>query len=513
MKKLLQTLFFLLLIPTVAYSQAEGMKEVYDDAEYFFYSESYNDALINYLKIYRRGFQTNANINFKIGYCYLHTAEKAKALPYLEEAAKNTSLKFKEGTLKEDKAPLEAFLYLGNAQRVMGNLDKAIEAYDKYLQQIPDQKTDEGIYAKKQMEACKVAMDLQKSPVKYSVAVLDKTINNSSANFNPIVTPEETVLAFVSRLRFYDAIFVSRKVKDKWSIPENITPQIQSDGNQYTSSISSDGNTIYLTKEDNYDSDIYLTTFDGKTWTKSVPLNKNINTKFWESHACVSADGKTMYFASNRKGSTGGMDIFISQLGANNEWGPATSIGPSINSSLDDDYPFISEDGNTLYFCSQGHNTMGGFDVFYSKKEGSSWSTPKNIGFPINTTDDDIFFCPVLKGTVAYQAIYPKEGGLGDLDIVRYEIGNPVAIKGNLKNLEISVSEVAAVNASNGEVISVTYNAETMAFEFNAAPGQYYLTLKGVNTNEKTHIFTIPATGQSLIIIPELIGTEKIAGN
>jgi tetratricopeptide (TPR) repeat protein len=511
---LLATLAFLLYTINI-FPQAEGLKEVYDDAEYFFYSESYNDALINYLKIYRRGYQTNANINFKIGYCYLHTADKLKAQQYLEEAIKNTSIKFKEGSLKEDKAPIESFMYLGNAYRITGNLDKAIESYDNYLKQVPPGKpTDEVNYTKKQVEACKTAVELQKNPIKYTVEVLENSINNSSANFNPIVTPSESVLAYVSRLRFYDAILVSRKVKDKWSAPENITPQIQSDGNQYTSSFSSDGNTMYLTKEDNYDSDIYFSKFDGKTWSKSMPLNKNINSKYWESHASVTGDGKTMYFASNRKGGKGGMDIYVSEMGAT-DWNVATILNTTVNSDLDDDYPFISEDGKTLYFCSQGHKTMGGFDVFYSVKNGDSWSEPVNIGYPINTTDDDIFFCPVKNGTVAYQAIYPKTGGMGDLDIVRYEIGKGSAynIKGNYKNIlqDKTIEKMQAINTDTHETFEVSMDAANLNFSFNASIGNYRLVFIGKHFIEQTNTFNVPAMnqGSTFIVIPELIGISQ----
>jgi len=512
MKNYLTTI--LLLCSLAAFPQAEGLKEVFDDAEYFFYSEAYNDALINYLKIYRRGYQTNANINFKIGYCYLHTADKQKAIPYLEEAVKNTSIKFKEGSLKEDKAPIEAFLYLGNAYRITNNLEKAIEAYENYLKQVPPGKvSDEVNYTRKQLEACKTATELMKKPVAVSMEILPNTINTSAANFNPVVTPGETVLAYASRLRFYDAVFVCRKVKDTWSAPENITPQIQSDGNQYPCCFSSDGNTLYLTREDNYDSDIYFSKFDGKSWSKSLPLGKNINSKFWESHASITADGKTLYFASNRKGGKGGMDIYVSTLGPNNEWGPAVALGSPVNTELDDDYPFISEDGKVLFFCSQGHNTMGGFDVFYSVKNGDSWSEPKNIGYPINSTDDDIFFCPAKNGLVAYQAIYPKSGGMGDLDIVRYEIPNTVytyQIKGNLEGLPWQNGEnIYAINIHTGEKTKASLDGHF--FSFTAAAGEYMLVIENSTCKKQSKPFVIPQmhAGTSFFIVPELMEFES----
>ena len=281
---------FILIIFTVchpAFSQSID-KEVFDDAEYFFLNDDYNEALVNYLKIYRRGNQNNANINYRIGVCYLNSIDKEKAIEYLETAVKQVNENYREGSIKETNAPIDAYLWLGNAYRIKNELEKAITAYNKYLSMLKTEsskKNENTSFTKKQIECCQTAIEMQKNPVPISVTVLDPPINNSSANNYAVVNADETVLAYVNKLRFYDAVFVARKVKDKWSTPENITPQIQSDGNQYTSCLSAKGDVLYLTKEDNYDSDIYTSKYNGSTWEKSMPLNGNINTKYWES-AC-----------------------------------------------------------------------------------------------------------------------------------------------------------------------------------------------------------------------------------
>ena len=147
----------------------------------------------------------------------------------------------------------------------------------------------------------------------------------------------------------------------------------------------------------------------------------NINTSANESHACISDDGLTLYFTSNREGGYGGYDIYKSEIDSKGKWGPAVNLGPEINTIFDETTPFITEDGKTLYFSSKGHFNIGGFDIFSAKKNGDSWSKPENLGFPFNTTDDDIFFFPLKNGSIAYYSKY-KETGYGENDIFKIQI-------------------------------------------------------------------------------------------
>ena len=257
------------------------------------------------------------------------------------------------------------------------------------------------------------------NPVPYKIENLGRHINNASANDHPAISGDGKTLAYITKQKFYDAVMVARLDKGIWKEAINVTQQIQSDGNQYPTSLSYDGNTLYLTKEDNFNSDIYVSVFENGQWSVSKPLNKNINTRYWESFASTTADGKTLYFASNRKDGFGNLDIYVSVKEPNGQWGPAKNIGSKINTSFNEDCPVISMDGNTLYFSSQGHKNMGGYDIFYSKKiNDKEWSEPVNIGYPINTTDDDLYFSPVADGAYAYMARLEK-GGFGSEDIYK----------------------------------------------------------------------------------------------
>ena len=134
-------------------------------------------------------------------------------------------------------------------------------------------------------------------------------------------------------------------------------------------------------------------------------------------------DGKTLYFTSNRAGGYGGLDIYKSERTRGGDWGPAMNLGPVINSKYNEDTPFITADGNTIYFSSMGHYNMGGYDIFYSTRlDNGQWSKPINAGYPLNTTHDDLFFTPVGDGAYAYYAKYNIDDTYGLMDIYKLEV-------------------------------------------------------------------------------------------
>jgi outer membrane protein OmpA-like peptidoglycan-associated protein len=481
-------------------------KESFDDAEYFFAQEDYVEALASYLKLFKKSYGDNGNINYKIGICFLHTnTDKNKAVTYLEKAALKASEKYTEGSIKEENAPLDVFLFLGNAYRIDNQLDKAIAAYTQYLTIATKITTDERNYTNLQIEACKRAKEAIANPMKAKITSLGKPVNTSAANYNPIITPDENYMVFVSRLKLYDAIMVSQRSKGVWGTPDNITPDIQSDGNQFPVFISQDRNILLLAKQDFNNSDIYVSEFDGHVWTKSEPLNKEINTKYWESHASITGDGKTIYFTSNRPQSIGGTDIFQATLTQKGEWGNVQNIGSVINTQMNEETPAISADGKTLYFSSQGHQTIGGYDVFYTVLDDSGhWSAPISLGYPINTTEDDLFYSPVKNGLVAYQARDMKNrGGVGDLDIARIETfskthpykytvsGNMASVfkDVNFKQLQLKLTSID----SKKDIDSIKVEKDgSFSFEYAAQFGSYVLQARYNDFNATGSVFTIP---------------------
>ncbi|MBA7566120.1 hypothetical protein ES708_07807 [subsurface metagenome] len=354
LKKVIITILCFLIF-TLAFPQEEpDLKEAFLDAEYFMMYEEYKDALLSYLLVAENN-TNNANVNYRIGVCYLNIpGQKEKSISYLEKAISNTTEYYREGNYREEKAPLDAYFYLANAYQVNGDLSKAYQTYKKYVELLDPSDILNFEFVNQQIKACETAKSFMDKKVYFDAINIGENINDRFSNFNPLVSEDELSMIYMSRRQFQDAIFYTKKVDGSWTVPENILPQILNE-DTYVVSLSFDGKELYMSKDDNFDRDLYISRLqeDG-VWGKTVKLNKNINTKYWESHACVSPDGKTLYFASNRKGGYGGLDIYKSgRNDPSGEWGSAVNLGPEINSQFNEDTPFLTSNGNTLFFSSQ----------------------------------------------------------------------------------------------------------------------------------------------------------------
>ncbi len=434
MKKL-----FIILLPAfitipVLFAQQNKEKEIFLDGEYFMLYEEFPDALTHYIQLIDK-YPDNANLNYRLGLCYLNIqGGKDKAIPYFEKAVNNLTNRYKEGDFREEKAPYDTWFYLARAYQVNNEISKAKQTYEKYVNFLDPGDTLNINFVKRQIESCNNAEKLKQNKVYFDSYNLGQNINNSYANFYPGISQNGNTIVYMTSQKFYDAILYSQKVDGEWTVPVNLTPQVKSDGDIYVSSLSADGKKLYLTKNDNFNSDIYVSYFNDSVWSEIVKLNKNINTKYWESHASESPDGSTLYFSSSRTKGYGGLDIYKSDKNPETgEWDEPVNLGPVVNTHFNDDCPFLTGDGKRLYFSSQGHENLGGFDIFYTEKSVSdNWTKPVNIGYPINSTDDDIFFSPHNNGTGAYYSIFGNEDSYGDKDIYYLDIysdNNPRKVK------------------------------------------------------------------------------------
>lgn len=424
MKKILLTALISIIASFTSFSQyKDALKEAFADAEYYILFEDYNEALSLYLNLNKNGLD-NAYINHRIGECYLQIpGQKEKSIPYLEKACTNLTKTIKEGSFKETKAPYRTVFYLACAYQNDNQLDKAIETFGKFKDLVSTEKDYNIDYVYKQIQSCEAARELINNPLSINEINLGALINDEFSNIRPVISSDEKSMVYISRLKFYDAIFYTKKIDGQWSNPTNITPDLNSDGNYYTCFLSHNGETLLLKKDDNFNSDIYISKLTGAKWSAPQKLNKFINSKSQETFASLSNDGKTIYFISDRKGGYGGTDIYMSEFNENtNDWGEAINLGQEINTALNEETPIICNDDKVLYFSSQGHYNMGGFDIFYSQQLAKNiWSAPVNIGYPINTTDDNLFYYPLEKGKNAYISKYDKNG-FGQEDIIKVEI-------------------------------------------------------------------------------------------
>lgn len=424
MKKLL--CIIMLSFGIIAAGQAQDlrkMQEMFLDAEYFLMYEDYADAAYYYKQLLDE-FPDNANLAYRLGICYLNMEGRKKdAIGYLEQAVASVSGNYREGSLKQQSAPYDAYYYMGVAYRINYEFKKARETFNVFKNTLMADDMENKMFIDQQIKMCYNAEELIKKPVDFTETNLGEPINDGNDNFNPVLSGDGKTLMYMVSYKFYDAVMFTVRENGRWSPPVNITPDIHSDGDLYISSLSTDGTILFLSKDDDFNSNLYYSEYDGMKWQKAAALGNNINTKEWESHASISADGQKLYFASNREGGYGGLDIYLSERKADGSWGDPENLGPEINTPFNEDRPFILADGITLHFSSQGHNSMGGFDLFYAVQlQNGSWKEPVNMGYPLNSPDDDIFFLPADQGKAGYRSLNKPGGeGKGKKDIYRIE--------------------------------------------------------------------------------------------
>jgi len=489
-----------------AFSQdSKEIKEAFLDGEYFLAYEAYLDALPFYQTIYNQD-ENNANINFKIGLCYINIANhKEKSIPYLEKAVTNVTNDYKEGNYKEVRAPQEAIFFLATAYHIQNQFEKAREEYTKYKNLLEPSDSVNIDFVNQQIAACDNSGKMIQNRVYFEAKNLGRRINTDSNDFDAVISSDGSTMIYASKQKFYDALFYARNRNGVWGSKINITPDIKSDGDHYPTGLSNDGKILLLTWNDKFNSDIFLSQHINGKWTPAEKMAKPINTKYWESHASFSSDGNTIYFTSNRLNGYGGLDIYKTLKNPDTgEWGPPENLGPTINTQFNEETPFVCAKNKTLYFSSQGHSGMGGFDIFYSIfNDDGTLTKPENIGYPINTSDDDMFFVPVDGGKSGYisRADFEDSNGRNDiylLDIFSDKNPRQVELKGNISLGSISKIEKDQVKiwiGSDKPGTSQIFFAQAPEGNYSAIsniPGNYRMLVEADGYIAETKPFVIP---------------------
>ncbi|MEW5846281.1 MAG: OmpA family protein [Bacteroidota bacterium] len=374
----------------------DHFKQTFNDAEYYFFLQDYKEALPLYQSLYQND-STNANVLYKLGMCYLNIPGlKQNAIPYLEKASRNVNPKYREGYYRETGAPTQTYFYLGQAYMVNFRFDDALLAFQKFKDNIDVKDVYNLDFVNQQIKACEVARNFISRPIVMKTEHIDLFPDrNKNCNY-PVISGDRKTMVFTVKEKFYTGVYYSRWVDGKWSTPKNITLDLRVEGELYTTALNYTGDYMILFVNEITSGNLYYSTLVGEKWQPVKKLPPPINSKDWETFASLSADGKQMYFVSNRKGGYGGTDIYVSNLQPDGKWSNPVNLGPQINTPYNEESPIVCPDGNTLYFASQGHNSMGGFDIFYSRKiNGNSWSLPINLGYPFNTPDDEFYFYPL----------------------------------------------------------------------------------------------------------------------
>ncbi|MDD3739930.1 MAG: OmpA family protein [Bacteroidales bacterium] len=454
------------------------------------------------LKLYTKAYELNPNnsdLNFKIGYCYYNTTHKYDCLYYFEKAWKLNP--------KVDK---KISYYLGRGYHLNYNFNEAIKFYNEYSAVLKVQTEIDEI--NKYITECRNGKEILKDTTKVEIVNLGENINTEFREYGPMVTADGSKMYFTSRRKnttggalagdgmYFEDIYETTKTENGWTKARSVGTPLNTKLHDAVVGLSPDGQRLFIYMDQN-GGDIYVSELRGSKWLKPESISSNINSKNHESAACISYDNKTLYFISDNPAlSMGGRDIFYSTLDSYGNWSPPTNIGNKVNTPYDEVDIFLHPDGRTMYFSSKGHNTMGGFDIFRTTKNAEGqWTTPVNIGYPINTTLDDAFFVTTASGKTAYYASVRPEGhGLHDLYELRFETdeATPVEnrvlvtlVKGTVRDAVTTYpleANIEIIDNNADEIVSTfVTNSQTGAYIVNLPSGKNY----GINVSKDGYLF------------------------
>ncbi len=362
----------------------------------------------------------NVWLNYKIGVCYLNTINHHKAVDFFEKA------------VKLNVPTLEVYYKLGEAYQLSYKFDEAIDQYRFYRENLtPEELIKERDIIDKRIDECNYGKELVDDPERVIIDNLGSKINSQYDDYTAVINTDGTKMFFTTRRplgrrpktvsydhKYFENILQTRKINGEWIEPYNPGRRINTSSHDAVAGLSHDGRTLLIYRSSG-GGDLYESTWDGESWSRTRRLPRSINSKYQETSGTLSPDGKTFYFVSERPEGYGGKDIWYSELDERERWGVPQNIGPTVNTEYDEESVFMHPDGKTLYFSSKGHNSMGGFDIFKTEYIGGRWTEPENLGYPINTPGDNLFFTITEDGETGYYSAM-KEEGHGGSDI--YEI-------------------------------------------------------------------------------------------
>ena len=427
-RRLLQASCAVALTAAIAMpADAQSTRKDLKTGNKFFEQENYRAAIPYYEKVLAKD-PNNAKALFNAGISYM-SFDKEKASDYIYKAQK-----------LKPKVSKDVEYWLGRVDHLNYNFDEAVAHFQAYNATLKknDQRKEELAQLIQHSKNAKVQFN---SPKDIFVKNLGPTINTQFSEHSPVISSDDKLLIFTSRGEnvtgatgapsdkknksiaadgeYYEDIFEATRLDDEnWQKPRSLSGVLNGKGHDASIQLFDNDTKMLMYRNDN-NGDIFVTDKSGGDWTAPKPLDGNINSKAFESDAFVTADGLTIYFSTGKYSEDGTLDLYMSTRASTGaDWGPAKSLGANINTKYDDDSPYMSKDGKTLYFSSRGHNTMGGYDIFKSEYDdaGRKWGPAINMGYPVNTPDDDSYYRLSPDGSYAYLSSY-RIGGYGEKDI------------------------------------------------------------------------------------------------
>ncbi len=471
------------------FSQPANLTQI-EDAEEHFKHGNYLGAIPIYLSELKKD-PDNSKIKYKLGVCYLNTRlNREEAVTMLEAAS------------RDPKQEEDVWINLGKAYHLNNRLEDAIEAFDKFTQLKPKRAGE----VERNIEQCENAVKLMKKPGNVSFQNLGKEINSSEPDYYPFIDRDEMYLVFTSRrkeniggkkvemdgYRSSDIYQSNLDASGKWTAARNAGKGVNTNLDEQVTGLRSDGMEmyVYLDHIDKF-GDIYITSRKDASvdFGKAKIVDPSVNEKI-ETSGCVSEDGSVLIFA-RRENITGNSDLYMSRRLPSGKWGIPQKLPETINSPYNEDLPYLSIDMQTLYFSSDGPNSMGGYDLFKSQwnQKTNTFSKPENLGYPINSTDDDRSICVTQDNRLAYVSAF-RPNGFGDLDIyrIKFEDTEPVSV---IYTGQFFMGDTVLSHQPTSYSIDITVTNTVTNYEYTFVPhsrtGRYVMALPAGTYRIVTH--------------------------
>ncbi len=489
----------------------------------FYYDNDFEKAASLYEPIHK-AFPDNANIQAKLGVCYLKLdGKKAEALKLLESASKNVAADKKEYTETGQKANIDTYRYLAEAYHLNDNPEKAESIFTDLKSKLGTSEEDVEMaeYYDLQIRNCRYAIEAKKKPVRVLPELFTSWMTDFPGAMNPVVSKNDSVFIFTQRVDGKNKIMCSYK-NGKWEEPVDITQQLGGLDRLYTNSVSGNGRFLVLYINDGDDGNLYFSERSGATWSKIKNFGKPVNTIYWESHGFITPDGSKLYISSNRPGTFGKLDIWVSEKTPAGTWGEPVNLGEVINTPWDEDAPFFDTDNNALLFSSVGHMSMGKYDLFRSAvNRYGNFDQPVGMPFAFNTTAENIFFHLNNNAPGFITSLYDEKTGARNIyAIVGVDPADEITrTEGVLKladgmNVIPAQAQMILKELKKGTVLQTIPVNNDGSFNFDLKPGDYHLIVSHSGYRTDTTNLSLPLyfLSQYMKINPTLIPEKAVTG-
>ena len=446
---------------------------------------NYKDAISNF-KVLLKNDPKDLDALFNIGLCYLNTSDGADtAVMYLNRGMNILTEDQKSGYFGR-----EFGMSIGKAYQVLLKPLKAIKIYEDLLVNVPEEDTLLMKELEYEIQICHNANFFLQHPVDITVQNMGSEVNSMYDDHSPLVCVSESELFFTSRRnwmklsllpdgQYAEKIYSVPLSAKNWESARLLKVFFKQNEHEAAASLSPDGDDMVLFRNDVHGKSLYISHFDGRNWSEPEKLPYPINSFAQETHGSLSADKSTLFFTSDREGGLGGIDIYMCKKNPDGTWGEPKNLGPNINTEYDEETPMIHYDGKTLYFSSEGHNSMGRLDVFYAQMNpDSTWSRPVNLGYPINTPDDDFFFVPTVNKSHAYYASSKFDDNYGGSDI--YQVTFESDDNTELAVVEGQIDEIFGDNMKDVRLLVTRRKDKRLVGDYRPNPtnGKYMMFLE-----------------------------------